>query len=217
MNNVRKAGLGLAGAIAAATVVAALGGRGLGVPASGGRQAPAAQEQARVLRQDDPASKADVSFATDDTTEVLIDVPEVDSDQIVKVVKHGDHWHIFTKDGREIITYSDPSQAKSGSQLSNTAKVVGTDGLREAAGDEVVRILRHGNHWHVFTADGREFVTYEDPSALYPHAYVGEYSGSHSDHGHDGGQGARRLAGATGRCRVWRALSSVKDRRREWQ
>nr|WP_314640207.1 hypothetical protein [uncultured Olsenella sp.] len=80
MNNVRKAGLGLAGAIAAATVVAALGGRGLGVPASGGRQAPAAQEQARVLRQDDPASKADVSFATDDTTEVLIDAPEVDSD-----------------------------------------------------------------------------------------------------------------------------------------
>ncbi|EHF02801.1 hypothetical protein HMPREF1008_00446 [Olsenella sp. oral taxon 809 str. F0356] len=136
MNNVRKAGLGLAGAIAAATVVATLGGRGLGVPASGGRQAPAAQEQVRVLRQDDPASKADVSFATDDTTEVLIDAPEVDSDQIVKVVKHGDHWHIFTKDGREIITYS-------------------------------------------------------DPSALYPHAYVGEYSGSHSDHGRDGGQGAR--------------------------
>ena len=121
------------------------------------------------------------AYAVDDTTEILIDA-EVSSDEIVKIVKHGDHWHVFTKDGREIITYTDPTKATSASDLTNTAKVVSADELRRVNGNDVVRILKHGDHYHIYTADGREFITYSDPSSLYPHIGIGTYTGSHADH-----------------------------------
>lgn len=120
----------------------------------------------------------EVTYAADHTTDVLIDA-EVDADQIVRVVRHGDHWHVFTRDGREIITYTDPSQASSAHDLSNTAKVVSAGELTSMRGTEVVKILRHGDHYHVFTADGREFITYTDPSAAFPGVAIGTYTGSH--------------------------------------
>ncbi|MBY4798146.1 hypothetical protein K6V98_07285 [Collinsella sp. AGMB00827] len=119
-----------------------------------------------------------VSYKQDDTTDVLLDA-EVNSDEIVKVVKHGDHWHVFTKDGREIITYSDPSLASNATDLKHTAKVVSADSLKHMRGTDVVRILKHGDHYHVYTADGREFITYSDPSAAFPGIAIGTYTGSH--------------------------------------
>ena len=51
--------------------------------------------------------KTEQKIKEDNTTEVLVD-SEIKKDDIVKVVKHGDHWHIFTKDGKEHISYKDP-------------------------------------------------------------------------------------------------------------
>ncbi|WP_311589992.1 hypothetical protein [Varibaculum massiliense] len=117
-------------------------------------------------------------FKLDETTQVLVD-GEVASDEIVKVIKHGDHWHVFTKDGREIITYTDPSKAKSAGQLRSTAKVLSAGQLGQVASQGVVKILKHGDHYHIYTADGQEFVTYTNPSGLYPGIAIGTYTGSH--------------------------------------
>lgn len=126
------------------------------------------------------------TYAADATTDVLIDAPDVDPSEIVKIIKHGDHWHVFTKDGREIITYKDPTRARSARDLRDTHSVVSAGELKRV-GSEVVKILKHGNHYHVYTADGREFITYTDPSGLYPDIPIGTYTGSHGSHHADAG------------------------------
>ena len=171
------------------------------VIARGFAQGPAPQI-ARTAAADAPAKE--ITYAADDTTDVLIDA-EVDADQIVRVVRHGDHWHVFTRDGREIITYTDPAHAASAHELSNTAKVLSAGELTSMRGTEVVKILRHGDHYHVFTADGREFITYTDPSAAFPGIAIGTYTGSHGHvqaswggHQTGGWAGAAGGTGATG-------------------
>ena len=113
----------------------------------------------------------------DKTTEVLID-SEIKKEDIAKIVKHGDHWHVFTKDGREKITYKDPSKLQNTSNF-EMVSVVGKNRLK---GENVVAIKKHGDHWHVYLRNGGEYLTYEDPSAMFPHIKVGTYVGSHSDH-----------------------------------
>ena len=114
------------------------------------------------------------SIKKDKTTEVLID-SEIKKEDIVKVVKHGDHWHVFTKDGREKITYSDPNQIKDKASF-DMVSVVGKSQLKNK---NVVSIKKHGDHYHVYLADGSEYLTYEDPSALFPNIKIGTYVGSH--------------------------------------
>ncbi len=133
------------------------------------------------------------TYAADATTDVLIDAPDVDPSEIVKIIKHGDHWHVFTKDGREIITYKDPTRARSARDLRDTHSVVSAGELKRV-GSEVVKILKHGNHYHVYTADGREFITYTDPSGLYPNIPIGTYTGSHASHHADAGASAEGQA-----------------------
>lgn len=124
------------------------------------------------------------AYAADTSTTVLLDAEKVASSDIVKVIKHGDHWHVFTKDGREIITYSDPTRATQASDLTNTASVVSRAALQHMD-VRVVKILKHGDHFHVFTNTGQEFITYTDPSSLYPNIPIGTYTGSHGSlHGH---------------------------------
>ena len=113
----------------------------------------------------------------DKTTEVLID-SEIKKEDIAKIVKHGDHWHVFTKDGREKITYKDPNKLQNTSNL-EMVSVVGKSRLK---GQNVVAIKKHGDHWHVYLRNGGEYLTYEDPSAMFPHIKVGTYVGSHGDH-----------------------------------
>ncbi|MDU1010421.1 MAG: hypothetical protein ACLTB0_01435 [Finegoldia magna] len=113
----------------------------------------------------------------DKTTEVLID-SEIKKEDIAKIVKHGDHWHVFTKDGREKITYKDPNKLQNTSNL-EMVSVVGKSRLK---GQNVVAIKKHGDHWHVYLRNGGEYLTYEDPSAMFPHIKVGTYAGSHGDH-----------------------------------
>ena len=118
------------------------------------------------------------AYAADTSTTVLLDGEKVASSDIVKVIKHGDHWHVFTKDGREIITYSDPTRAMQASDLTNTASVVSRAALQHMD-VRVVKILKHGDHFHIFTNTGQEFITYADPSSLYPNIPIGTYTGSH--------------------------------------
>lgn len=133
------------------------------------------------------------TYAADTTTDVLLDAPDVDANDIVKIIKHGDHWHVFTKDGREIITYKDPALAHTTQDLRDVHSVVSNSELTDM-GVQVVRILQHGNHWHVYTSDGREFITYSDPSSYYPNITIGTYTGSHNHESYthpafDGGSG----------------------------
>lgn len=119
----------------------------------------------------------ETNYKKDETTEVLIDA-EIKKGDIVRSYKHGDHWHVFTKDGKEHITYTDPSKLGDGNSLS-LVSVVSRNKLR---GLNVRSILKHGDHWHVYTADGREYLTYEDPSSMFPNITVGTYVGSHNSH-----------------------------------
>lgn len=119
----------------------------------------------------------ETNYKKDETTEVLIDA-EIKKSDIVRSYKHGDHWHVFTKDGKEHITYTDPSKLGDGNSLS-LVSVVSRNKLR---GLNVRSILKHGDHWHVYTADGREYLTYEDPSSMFPNITVGTYVGSHNSH-----------------------------------
>ena len=83
-------------------------------------------------------SPKETTYALDSTTDVLVDSALSSSDKITRIVKHGDHWHVFTADGREIITYTDPSKARSSAELSNTASVLSADSLQKAATKGVV-------------------------------------------------------------------------------
>ena len=113
----------------------------------------------------------ETNYKKDETTEVLIDA-EIKKSDIVRSYKHGDHWHVFTKDG------TDPSKLGDGNSLS-LVSVVSRNKLR---GLNVRSILKHGDHWHVYTADGREYLTYEDPSSMFPNITVGTYVGSHNSY-----------------------------------
>lgn len=112
----------------------------------------------------------------DNTTEVLID-KEIKKEDIQSYYQHGDHWHVITKDGKEHITYTNPEQLEAGKVI-DTVQVVQQAKL---ANEAVVAIKKHGNHWHVYTSTGKEYLTYSDPSALYPNIRVEEYVGSHAN------------------------------------
>ncbi|WP_282925744.1 pneumococcal-type histidine triad protein [Helcococcus kunzii] len=122
-------------------------------------------------------------YKTDNTTEVLVD-KTFKKEDIVKSVKHGDHWHVWTKDGREHITYTSPDEMNSESDI-QLVDVVSLDKLK---GQKVKEIKAHGDHWHVFTEDGREFLTYEDPSKLFSNITIGKYTGNHGNKAHKSGE-----------------------------
>lgn len=119
------------------------------------------------------------SYVQDNTTEVLIDNPNIKKEDIAKIIKHGDHWHVFTKDGKEHITYTDPNTISYGSSISSSSVVDSKD----LNGTDVVAIKKHGNHWHVYTRDGQEYITYDDPSSMFPDVPVTQYTGHHGDLG----------------------------------
>ena len=119
------------------------------------------------------------SYVQDNTTEVLIDNPNIKKEDIAKIIKHGDHWHVFTKDGKEHITYTDPNTISDGSSISSSSVVDSKD----LNGTDVVAIKKHGDHWHVYTRDGQEYITYDDPSSMFPDVPVTQYTGHHGDLG----------------------------------
>lgn len=122
------------------------------------------------------SEKKEQTYKTDESTMVLLDDDDIQADDIVKIIKHGDHWHVFTKDGKEHITYTDPSTLQSGQGLS----LVSVVSLQQLKNLDVVEIKVHENHWHVFTSDGMEYLTYENPSSLFQNLTITQYQGHHT-------------------------------------
>lgn len=118
----------------------------------------------------------ETKYQLDETTEVLID-KIFKKEDIKKIVKHGDHWHIWTKDNVEHITYTNPDEMEDEAEI-EAVNVVSADSLSEKS-DEVVKILQHGDHYHIYTSSGKEYISYENPKANYPKAYFGQYEGEH--------------------------------------
>ena len=56
-----------------------------------------------------------------------------------------------------------------------------TNNSKKLSGDKVVKILQHGDHWHIYTANGNEYISYSNPSTSYPHIKIGIYTGNHSN------------------------------------
>lgn len=141
-------------------------------------------------------------YVQDDTTDVLVDA-EIRKEDIRKIVKHGDHWHVFTKDGREHITYTDPNaamavedehcqghdhehcqheRAAKGQAHSSSHKqpaFVDVVSLAKLASLPITSIKKHGDHYHCWTNDGTEYITYENPSSAFPNIKIGTYVGNH--------------------------------------
>ena len=113
------------------------------------------------------------TYQKDKTTKVLVDSDSFKKSDIVKIIKHGDHWHVFTADGKEHITYTDPNKMSDSTSL----ELVNVVTLAQLKNKKVVAIKIHGNHWHVFTADGNEYLTYQNPSSMFPHIRVTKYTG----------------------------------------
>lgn len=91
---------------------------------------------------------------------------ELNSVRIVSFYKHGDHWHVKTSDGREYITYVDPSKNGTSSNSNNTKTVEVTEDVKDNKinGEKIVEFYKHGDHWHVKSESGKEYVTHTDPS-----------------------------------------------------
>ena len=137
-------------------------------------------------------------------------------DRVIKILRHGDHWHIYTSSGQEYISYSDPSSKYPDAEVgeyvgnhgssndasqdnSNSVKPnvpSATDKLQEAIKNlnivtvlgknpvdryDIVKILKHEDHYHIYDSKGNEGITYTNPSELYPNAEFGEYVGNHGD------------------------------------
>ncbi|MBW9212162.1 MULTISPECIES: hypothetical protein [Terrabacteria group] len=115
------------------------------------------------------------TYEKDTTTTVLVDDTNIQKSNITKIVKHGDHWHVYTKDGKEHITYTNPSHLKDANHLDLIPVIT----LKQLKTKKVVSIKVHGNHWHVYTADGKEYLTYQNPSSLFKKIKITKYEGSH--------------------------------------
>ena len=132
------------------------------------------------------------SFGKDGGVDLVdvVDKNKLKDKNVVAIKKHGDHWHVYTKDGGEYLTYENPSglfpnikvgiyTGSHGSNSTHTSSALSKNSSQKLSGDRVVKILRHGDHWHIYTANGNEFISYTNPSSAYPNIMIGTYRGSH--------------------------------------
>lgn len=132
------------------------------------------------------------SFGKDGGVDLVdvVDKNKLKNKNVVAIKKHGDHWHVYTKDGGEYLTYENPSglfpnikvgiyTGSHGSNSTNSSSALNKNSSQKLSGDRVVKILRHGDHWHIYTASGNEFISYTNPSSAYPNIRIGTYRGSH--------------------------------------
>ena len=121
---------------------------------------------------------------------------------VVAIKKHGDHWHVYLRNGGEYLTYEDPSamfpHIKVGKYVGShgdhrkhnnkrmDARTIAHEKQKikqtiEKNDERVIKILKHGDHYHIYTSKGNEFVSYTDPRSLYPNAEYGQYVGTHAN------------------------------------
>lgn len=126
--------------------------------------------QQKQIKKAKKVEAKETTYVLDETTSVLLD-SEISKDKIVRYYRHGDHWHVFTKDGKEHITYSDPSKLEDNQEM----ELVSVITLAKLKQLKVKEILKHGDHYHIYTEDNHEYLTYENPSSLFPNLVIGNY------------------------------------------
>lgn len=147
---------------------------------------------------------------------------------VVSILKHGDHYHIYTADGGEYISYGnprslypdvpigtyvgshcdekdnkekdknpnkdkkeEPNQDKPENPRDDekvrieNLKITNILGKEKVNRYDIVKILKHGDHYHIYDSKGREGVTYQNPQDIYPKANFGLYEGSHDNQNDD--------------------------------
>lgn len=123
--------------------------------------------------------------------------------RIVGVYKHGDHWHVKLDDGSEYITHDDPTQIipnvkvgkYEGSHDGKEKNINLTKNkekkekpkkslnlmryykIEELKDKGIVKASVHGDHWHLFDANGKEYITHEDPRGKLDGVKIEEYTG----------------------------------------
>lgn len=119
-----------------------------------------------------------------------VDFPPVESngsENIVDFYQHGDHWHVILTDGSEFVTYDDPGKIESKLDLVDVDEAHSGENkglsfvevvkLEDLEGIEIVEASIHDDHYHLFDSDGKEYLTYEDPSTMFPDLEITEYQG----------------------------------------
>ena len=116
----------------------------------------------------------------------VVTLAQLKNKKVVAIKIHGNHWHVFTADGNEYLTYQNPSSMFPHIKVTKYTGHHGSRGTasitKALAKDRVVKILQHGDHFHIYTASGKEFISYSDPRGMYPHAVFGQYVGTHGQH-----------------------------------
>lgn len=113
------------------------------------------------ITYEDPALH-DKTIKTKEKKVQTISKKELNNKKIISYYRHGDHWHVKTADGKEYITYQDP--AKKNKALKKRETKIAVVKASDLSGKTITHIYRHGDHWHVKTADGKEYITYQDPT-----------------------------------------------------
>lgn len=106
----------------------------------------------------------------------ILGKPSLNRHRIVKISKHGDHWHLIDDLGNEGLVYENPQAhyphitigiyegEDHGSTSSDSSKLEWPEGI--------TRIIDHGDHWHLYREDEEIAVVHENPIAHYPNAEV---------------------------------------------
>lgn len=97
-----------------------------------------------------------------------------DGKNIKAIYKHGDHWHVLYSDGNEIITYKDPTKIDAKELEKSKVKLVSDNEIKK---DKIVKVLKHGDHYHIYLADGTEYISHDRPTNLPTGVVIGEYNG----------------------------------------
>lgn len=75
---------------------------------------------------------------------------------------HGDHWHVILADGRELITYKDPSTAQTIEDIEKHS--VPTVSETQLNNLNIKNYYFHNDHLYIITQDIKEYISNEDPS-----------------------------------------------------
>ena len=110
----------------------------------------------------------------------------VDRYNIVKILKHGDHYHIYDSKGNEGITYTNPRSLYPEAEFGEYQGNHGENSNKPFEWPKgVTKIIDHGDHWHLYVGDKEVGVVHENPRSRYPDAEYIKEGSDHSDIGVD--------------------------------
>lgn len=101
----------------------------------------------------------------------VVKLSDLKNKNIVSAHKHGDHWHVYDKNGKEYLTYDNPSSlVKVGKNYSEVSKVrksnssnsTNKNNSNTSDNSNIAKVWKHGDHYHVQLSDGTEYLTYKN-------------------------------------------------------